>query len=225
MIKKHIYRTLSEDALEVYRVFSTKEGAQHIAKPPSIQAVTEIIRWHKPKTILEVGGGIGALSFVCLKHSEANVDIFEDNIFCIGELRKNLRDFDGRYTIHSDYSNYSLPHLAYDLVIFDGGTYELINQLTRSLTDMRLTFFEGNRIQDRAVFRKALKENYVFTVREYIDSSGKYKGGHEIRCKKSKSKFLREILYRYWEVIYYIREVVWNALNRRVARLKNLFAP
>lgn len=223
MIRKHVYTALSDNALKIYRDFSSKEGAQHIAKPPSIQAVAELLKLYKPKTILEVGGGIGALSYVCLKYSDAHVDIFEDNEFCINALYENLVGFGEQYSVHTDYNNYSLPYSSYDLIIFDGGTYELIVDLVKVLDDIGIVYFEGNRINDRAVFRKALRDKYIFSVKEYVDGNNKYKGGHEMTCKKIKSPFIRNALYLYWETLYYIKQVAINGLLRRVKRAKNIF--
>ena len=55
-----------------------------------------------------------------MKHSQAEVDIYEVNEFCINALKKNLTEFEGRYTIINSYCMLP-PNREYDFMIIDGG--------------------------------------------------------------------------------------------------------
>ena len=92
LLKEYI-QSLNPEAFSIYNAFKQKKGSEHISSPIGIHMLLNIITEVKPKHILEVGGGIGALSYTALKYSDAQVDIFESHPFCLTELKKNLAGF------------------------------------------------------------------------------------------------------------------------------------
>ena len=108
--------TIRPEALEIHRLFAAKAGAEHISSPVGLHVLLNICDETRPKRVLEIGAGIGTLSFALLKYTNAQVDMIEDNAFCLGQLKKNLVDFDtARYTLSTDYQHFILPIQAYDL--------------------------------------------------------------------------------------------------------------
>ena len=144
-MKKIQIKDFSPEVLAVNKRFKEQSGSEDIASLCSTQALFNILQSDKPKTILEFGGGIGTLSYLCLKYSDAEIDIYEDNDFCINALKQNLKEFEGRYTLLTDYANLYLPHKSYDLIIGDGGPYNLVEALVKNTQGIKRIFFEGGR--------------------------------------------------------------------------------
>ena len=110
---------ISEEAINIYRAFKQKEGSEQIAGPITIQVILNICQ-NNPKRILEMGGGIGTISYTLLKNSDAFVDIYEVDDFCLNKLKENLSGLEGRYQIIENYRILP-PQREYDLIIVDGG--------------------------------------------------------------------------------------------------------
>ena len=182
--KKYIHNITSE-AISIYNLFQKKEGSEHISSPVGIQVLLSLIDETKPQHILEIGGGIGALSYAAVTHSNVHIDIFEDHPFCLQELKKNLEGFESRYTIFENYRNFTLPRTSYDLVIIDGGGHAFIRDLVTSLSHIKRIMIEGGRAEQRKQARRALRAKYIFRPVQYIDRTGKHKGAHQIICHKN----------------------------------------
>jgi protein-L-isoaspartate O-methyltransferase len=197
MIEKIDIR-LEPAARAVYESFSIKKHAEHIATPISLQALFLVLQKVKPRRVLEIGGGIGTLSALVLKNSEASIDIFENIPLCIEALQENLQEFKGRFQLLTSYENSPLPSVAYDLVIVDGGTNSLITQVFRELRSVTAVYVDGHRDAQRALIRRELMKAYVYHTVRFRDPERKHKGGSAIYSTKNKNAFAR--------VIYHIRE-------------------
>ena len=174
--------------------------------------------------VLEMGGGIGALSYTLLKHSNAFVDIYEDNEFCIGELKKNLKEFEGRYQIINTYRMLP-PEQVYDIAVVDGGNgipgdggYAQAAQLfLEYLNSIHVVYIEGYRGLQRDLVRRALQKKYVcaFRVHKQIYVEGKkWVGGLEVRCKKSNSAFARWMDFMFWETLVLARKYYFKVRSK-----------
>src|SRR3989344_5184809 len=97
------FKNFSPLTLEVYEYFRNQPGSDHIAKPTTIEVILDICEKEKPKRILEMGGGLGTISYIMLKYSDAFVDIYEDNDFCLSRLQEKISLFRGRFRIMKDY--------------------------------------------------------------------------------------------------------------------------
>jgi len=207
---------ISSESIAIYNYFKTLHGSDHIGKPVSIGALIDICRELHPKRVLEMGGGIGALSYTLLKHSSAFVDIYEDNEFCIGELKKNLKEFEGRFQIITTYQTLP-PARDYDVAVIDGGTgaekdggYAVATQLfLAQLDSISAVYIEGYRGMQRDAARRMLHKKYVcfFRVYKEVYSEGrKWQGGLRITCKKTKWALLRWLSFLFWEAMVFVRK-------------------
>ncbi len=195
---------IDEQIKSLYDFFKLKEGSEHISCLGALQGLNKILQDLKPKNILEFGGGIGALSYFCMNNTNANLTIYEDNSFCLNQLEKNLSAFKERYSIISDYNNFKpLPYKNYELILADGGPYNLISEIVKNIRGIRIIFFEGRRIPMQVLFRKALKKKYIFkTIKyEYENNNKNTKCAYVIYCQPCKNVFLRKINYYYQEII------------------------
>ena len=213
----------SQEAIDIYNYFKTLPGSEHIGKPVSIDALIQICGEIKPQRVLEMGGGIGALSCTLLKYSNAFLDIYEDNEFCIGELRKNLAEYKERFQIISAY-NVLPPSKNYDLVVIDGGTgtegdggYSLAARLFLLYIDsVKVVYLEGYRGMQRRLARLALREKYVCRYTPYKEiyvEGKKWHGGLKIVCRLVRSGFVRWTDFCFWELSYELRRWYFRIKN------------
>lgn len=207
----------------LYNSFKQKMGSEHIASPVGIQVLLEIIEEIKPRHILEIGGGLGTLSYAALKFSDVQMDIFEDHPFCIKELQKNLRGYEERYQLLEDYNNFILPHTSYDLIIIDGGGHAFVHEVISKCQHIGRIFIEGGRGEQRKQARMALRQRYIFRPIQYMHSEKKYKGAHQIICRESNSSFFRFLSYWFWEVVIFneIKQSLTYRL-RKILRLSEM---
>ncbi|OGF28138.1 hypothetical protein A2477_03750 [Candidatus Falkowbacteria bacterium RIFOXYC2_FULL_47_12] len=206
----------SGEAMAIYNYFKSLPGSEHIGKPVSIEALIGMCREYNPSRILEMGGGVGAISYTLLKHSQAFLDIYEDNDFCIGELRKNLKEFEGRFQIIETYRMLP-PAKSYDIVVIDGGTgaqkdggYPLAAQLFLMYLDsVRSVYIEGYRGLQRNLVFHTLQKKYAcsFVVYKEIFFEGKkWAGGLKITCRKTNSQAGRWLMFIFWEAVVWLRK-------------------
>ncbi len=204
---------ISPEVKRVYEKFSQKPYAENIATPISMEALFCILKSNRPKKILEIGGGIGTLSYLILKNSDSQLDIIENLDFCIKELEKNLEGINKKYNLIKSY-DIDLLNDNYDLVVVDGGKKDFTYLITNKLSNKGVIYIDGNRQEQRSVLRKGLKNKYIFNIRKYIDKSRKLKGGFEIRYLVSSSIIIRNLNYYYWEIFYIASSKIANGLRR-----------
>jgi protein-L-isoaspartate O-methyltransferase len=158
-------------ANRIHLQFSRKPGASRIASELSLRHLSGAVRMRKPKSVLEIGSGIGTLSQLVLSHAESVENLFsiEQDLFCRAALLKNLtvRDWQNWTLLHS---HKELPtDAALDLIIFDGYQYEpAVFDLLHAGTAV---FVEGKRQRTRdelAVY--ARRKGLDLDLREYKGS-------------------------------------------------------
>ena len=201
---------ISEEAINIYRAFKQKEGSEQIAGPITIQVILNICQ-NNPKRILEMGGGIGTISYTLLKNSDAFVDIYEVDDFCLNKLKENLSGLEGRYQIIENYRILP-PQREYDLIIVDGGIGKDWDKGFASsiwfyihyMESVKLIYIEGKRPLQRIWARKALKSKYIYKLNRYFDidfgEDIKTGGGLEIICWPCKFWLIRWLSFLYWEL-------------------------
>lgn len=189
----------------VFDKFSKMPRSENIATSAAIKALLGILKKEKPKMVLELGGGIGTLSYLLLKHSGAYVDIYEDLSFCIEALRENLREFNSQYSIVTSYDD-PTPHNHYDLIIVDGGTMEFYVRMIKDLT-FKTIFIEGTREKTRRVLRRELSKKYIFRLK-------RYPGGFGIICYPSENILFRFLSFHFWETFEGTRLKIRNVFKR-----------
>ncbi|MBX9808341.1 MAG: hypothetical protein K2X95_11155 [Flavobacteriaceae bacterium] len=135
-------------AIETYKYFSKLEGNQHIASEFALKKLIDIIKKYKIKSVLELGLGIGSISFCILEFSkEFNKQIeyvgTESNEFCLEVLPKYLKEhFDSIqiFNVLNEVPN----NKKFDLVIIDGKDENLI-EVKKIISDRGIIVIEGDR--------------------------------------------------------------------------------
>src|SRR3989344_2117964 len=189
---------------EIYTLFKNKDGSEAIAGIATLEAVVSLVKEDNPKTVLELGGGLGTISYAILKNSNATLDIYEHNEYCRNELKKNLKGVEDRYTIITDYV-YLPPKREYDLIVVDGGKGsgkyqgtgypQLIAAYLQSLSSIKTIFIEGQRKSQKYWILEALHSRYIYKPTKYLDPLGGNKIGVRIDCKPSGGSKLGRFLF------------------------------
>ncbi|MDN3202995.1 hypothetical protein [Algoriphagus sediminis] len=135
-------------AIASYKYFSKKEGNQHIAGQYALEKILDIIEINQPSKILEVGLGIGSISYTILNSSYyKNEDLIyhgtEANEFCLNALKSNLGTHYDRVSISSDLHSMN-SEILYDLIIIDGSD-ESITEIKGKISPHGVIFIEGHR--------------------------------------------------------------------------------
>lgn len=233
-MKTVVFKDIRPEVQEIFQHFSKQAGSERIATLVNIQALIDICREEKPTRILELGGGIGTLSYTLLKHSQASVDIYEHNDYCRGKLKENLAEFVGRYMVLDDYRVLP-PNREYDLVVVDGGTGKAgdggFNQAVwfyvQYLKYCRTFYFEGFRRMQRFWVRRALKDRFLYRLVRFekvIFDQKEYKGGVKLICWRSHIAIFRWINFLYyefveWYPIKYYFQYRWQKIRALIKRV------
>lgn len=195
MINKVNVDSINKKVEKIFDKFSSLVGSEHIANIGAMQIIYDILEKDSIKNVLELGGGIGTFSYLCLKEFDVAVDIYENNNFCIESLNNNLVEFQGRFSIIRDYDNFSsLPHKNYDLIICDGGPYNLIGSIIKNIDNVQVIFFEGRRLKLQLLFARAIRKKYYFKWTPLYYKNTK-KCGYIFRCYKIDNKFKGSVIY------------------------------
>lgn len=158
-------------ATELYKKFSQVDGNQHIASLYALEKIIDIIKVNQPKSILEIGLGIGSISDTILEYAtRGNISIeyfgTELNDFCLGELPKNLGEHYSKINLFDDLA--SVPdNRKYDFVIVDGSD-EALESIKGIISENGVIFIEGDRtFQEerlRPIFPKSI---YVQIISDF----------------------------------------------------------
>jgi len=144
-------------AEKYYKYYSELDGDQHIANLYAIQKILDILNIHKPKHILEVGLGIGSVSYSILDYSlKKNIEIeyfrTESNTFCLNALKQNLKNFHSKLNLFKNLSDIDKNDFFY-FVIVDGSDVAL-ESISKLISKNGIIFIEGDRKQQQSVFFK-----------------------------------------------------------------------
>lgn len=196
---------------QIYKLFKEKQGSEHIATPISIEKVAELARG--AKDILEFGAGIGTLTYSALANSDAFVEIYEDNEFCIERLSENLDGYEGRYALITSYG-FMPRRKKYDLIIVDGGmggddggTTNWIQNMFSDRLEPTLVYFEGARLFQRKQVRHALFRRYTCKI-ERVSCRDGFKGGTVMRFTPERN-YLKRITNKLWCDFREHRRMAW----------------
>ncbi len=138
--------TKKEFAIANYKRFCAMEGSEYIASEFALEIVLRLIDKYKIRTVLEMGLGIGAIADTVLGYSKKH-DLgieytgTEANEFCLGALRKNVRDYD-KIDLHSELRDVKAQ--TFDLIIIDGYD-ESLAQIKKYCHARTIIFIEGDR--------------------------------------------------------------------------------
>lgn len=117
----------------VWQKFASLPGAAinnmiGIASEHAIGGLIDVMLKYQPVRILEIGAGIGTLTYTILQsveklniHKNPNYRFYtvENNEFCLTQLESNLKTFQGLYSVVL--STDKIPEMEFDLIVIDGG--------------------------------------------------------------------------------------------------------
>jgi hypothetical protein len=175
--KKRKFNNLTEQmknknyAEKYYRYFSKAVGNQHIANLFAIQKILDIVEFNKPKRILEVGLGIGSISYSIidyLREKNLSFEYFgtEANQFCLNELPKNLQNHYSKIKLFSNIEEIKTEE-KFDLIIVDGSDTS-IEKICNLITNNGTIFIEGDRKDQLNILIKLFPNfKFVHTISNY----------------------------------------------------------
>jgi hypothetical protein len=135
-------------AVETYKYFSNLEGNQHIASEFALRKIIDVIENYKIKNVLELGLGIGSISFCILEFSkEYNKQIeyigTESNEFCLKVLPVYLKEHFNKVQIFRGLNEVP-KNRKFEMVIVDGKDENLM-QVKKIISNRGIIVIEGDR--------------------------------------------------------------------------------
>lgn len=169
-------------AINYYKFYSKLEGNQHIANLYAIQKILDILKFHKPKSILEVGLGIGSICYSVLDYSEKSnhqISYFgtESNTFCLNALKQNLKNYYTQLNLHKNIKDID-KNIFFDFVIVDGSD-DALESVSRLICKNGIIFIEGDRKKQQEVLLNLFpKHKLAHTISNFKEPKyGPFKTG------------------------------------------------
>lgn len=152
---------------------------------------------YQPKTVVEYGAGTGTITKALLQNTGCFIITYEPLPYFQEMLKENLRGFENRYELITDYR--ILPkERNVDLLVVDGGegadgggVNRNVYALIYYLNDVKTIFVDGNRKMQNTFIEKALRERFVYRTIKIPGSSENYRTGMLYECVKTSSKIRR----------------------------------
>jgi phospholipid N-methyltransferase len=160
-------------ALETYKYFSNLEGNMHIASEFALKKIIDVIDNYKIKSVLELGLGIGSISFCVLefakrKTQNINYTGTEANDFCLKVLPKYLNFHFDKIQIFNNLNSVSLSK-KFDLIIIDGKEENLF-KVKDMISEKGIIIIEGDRVPQLEVVKSIFsKHKYVRVISNQLN--------------------------------------------------------
>lgn len=177
-------------AVDAYKYFSNLEGNKHIATEFALKTILKVVHKYQPKKVLELGLGIGSISYsildYCLK-SKNTIEYFgtEKNEFCLNAIKEYLNDFYYKIKLFDSFQNVPVD-AVFDLVIIDGSD-DFIKKVGSCISKNGIIIIEGDRIPQLNVVRSIFpKSMHIRIVSNYKNpkygpfSSDYFSGGAQL---------------------------------------------
>jgi predicted O-methyltransferase YrrM len=155
-------------AEQIYSRFKARSGSDFIASAEAIAGLQSIIGTYRPRSVLEIGSGIGTLTFAIVETYRAlGVDddqfaTVENNDFCVRQLRANLARELHRVRMFDDIGG--VAGQRFDLIIIDGGA-EQDGRFAELLAAGGIIFVEGFRAPQRSLITRLRRSYAVANIR------------------------------------------------------------
>lgn len=200
-------------AIDTYKYFSSLEGNKHIASEFALKKIIDIIENNKIKNILELGLGIGSISYCILEFSKRNgipINYFgtESNEFCLNVLPKYLKDHFDNIQIFDSLNKVPCKS-KFNLVIIDGKEEGLV-KIKEIITNKGIIIIEGDRMPQLELIRDVFPNSlYVRLISNYRSpiygpfSSNDWCGG--IQLLFVNPNFYQKLNFLYYKLITAIR--------------------
>ena len=161
----------------IHTKYSSMVGSDQIATKLALRIIAEQIDCINPKSILEIGSGIGTITeLLFLKMPEAKIYCYEVNEWCLAKLQKNVSSPD--IVIVKSLKELKSINSKIDFMIIDDylsfeNTLDIIQK-----TKPESIFIEGyRRIQRLYVMKSYKKIGWTFRFQNFRKSSDSFKGG------------------------------------------------
>ncbi len=159
-------------AVSTYKYFSDLEGNQNIATEFALKTVLKVIENYNAKNILELGVGIGCISFCAMKLSsdkKLNINYVgtESNEFCLKVLPIYLKEHYNKIQIFAELKEVKSSK-KFEIVIIDGKD-ENIKEVESLIATNGIIIIEGDRIPQlnmiRSIFPKSIYTRVISNSR------------------------------------------------------------
>lgn len=153
-------------AKNTYKVFSEKEGNQHIAQQYALKTILHQIKMNHVENILEVGLGIGTIPYLVFDAVKKKLikDITyygtENNNFCLNALNENLTSNYKRIQLFHSLDEI-LEDKKFDLIIIDG-TDDSLRKIQSMVHENTVIIIEGFRQTQVDIIKELFGSEYVF---------------------------------------------------------------
>ncbi len=147
--------------------FSIKPGAEHIASDFAMAHLSAFVRAIRPKTILEIGAGIGTITQLLLSHQArpAHLVSTEDNAYCLAQIGANISPTDQSHKLITDQKELDPEKDHFELVIIDASMQEHLYEIIGLGT---YCFIEGSRSETReAIGRNLLSRGLTWDWKNF----------------------------------------------------------
>lgn len=205
----------NEASIKTYKYFSTLEGNQHIASVFALKKIVDIIEIYKVKNVLELGLGIGSISFCVLDFIKENSKTInysgtESNDFCIKALPKYLKSHYSKLHIYNNL-NEVITNTKFDLIIIDGKEENLL-KIKELISERGIIIIEGDRVPQLELIQSVFsKHKYVRVVSNQLnlsygpcsDYATHYIGG--IQLIFINPNFYQKMHFLYYKIVTAIR--------------------
>lgn len=202
-------------AVETYKYFSKLEGNQHIASEFALKTIIDVIENYKINNVLELGLGIGSISFCVLEFAKENNKQInyigtESNEFCLGVLPKYLKNHFDKIQIFDNLNNVIISE-KFDLIIIDGKEENLL-KVKKMISKRGIIIIEGDRMPQLGLIQSAFSNHkYVRIISNSLNLSygpsslfsSHYIGGAQLIF--TNPNFSQKINYIYYKIITAIR--------------------
>jgi hypothetical protein len=202
-----------------------------IASEHAIGGVIQVIRKYLPRRILELGAGIGTLTYTVLEtlksfkyFSNGDYVFFtvENNEFCLQQLSSNLAGFNGLFKVISS-TNIIPRELQFDLIIVDGGG-ELdgdmgVMNFRSMMAHKGVILIEGNRsFQSKLILDWYGNREHLYAKVRAARPQIKVKSGSLIVTNKPYQTFVFEPEWQD-KVFWQLQSLLSNVMNRFVSKM------
>lgn len=143
-------------AVTTYKYFSDLEGNQYIASEFALKTILKVVENYKVKNILELGVGIGCISFCLLKFSvenKLNINYIgtESNEFCLKVIPNYLKEYYKKIQIFDELKEVKSDE-KFEIIIIDGKD-ENIKEVESLIANNGIIIIEGDRIPQLNIIR------------------------------------------------------------------------
>lgn len=209
---------LKKISTETYRIFSHLEGNQHIASEFAIYHILKSVKRHKLKKILEVGLGIGSISYAVLqyfenKNSAIEYSGTEENEFCKNALISNLDCHYKKIILYNDLKQINNVE-KFDFIIIDGGNTEL-EKLSKICSKNAVLFVEGDRNNQFEVLKSLFPQMIYHRVVSISNNPNYGPFSHDNWCGGGSLLYVNPTIFQYF-VNYVGRIKASTGYNYRV---------